>query len=274
MRVSASPQPGVDATPRRRFSVSRWTILVVSLTVAAWLFSVLVMGSMDEGPWTPLHGLPMFLVSWVVMLTAMMLPSELNYIGAFASVTRARGLASTTRLRRMGSFIGGYGVAWIAYGALAFMLDRGARLASPAFLRWDEWGAYLAGAVLIAAGFYQISSLKHACLSGCRSPLSFFGRHWREGNRGALVMGFRHGLVCVGCCWGLMAVMFAVGAMSLTWMAILTVFMFSEKIFPGGHRLAIPIAAFLWIMGFWIVVAPATAPLLKLPLLAGGAVCG
>jgi predicted metal-binding membrane protein len=116
------------------------------------------------------------------------------------------------------------------------------------------------------AGLYQVSALKHSCLNHCRSPLSFFARHWRQGRQGAVRMGLRHGLVCVGCCWALTAVMFAMGIMSLTWMALLTLFMFVEKVAPRGHALTIPIACFLWTMGLWIAVSPETAPLLKDPI--------
>lgn len=164
-------------------------------------------------------------------------------------------------------FVAGYAVAWVAYGLVAFLLDLVVRVVSPDAISWNRAGPLLAGAVLIGAGFYQVSSLKHACLKGCRSPLSFFARYWRGGNFGAVAMGTRHGFVCVGCCWALMAVMFAVGAMSVTWMVLLTLFMFAEKVLPKGHRLAIPIAVFLWGMGLWIALSPETAPLLKDPMM-------
>jgi len=257
-------------TMGKRLSFSRWTIAVVTISIAAWLGTLVFMGGMDEGPGTPLHGLPVFLAGWIVMLTAMMLPSELNYIGAFAGMLKGRGTAAPERTKLVVSFISGYGFAWIAYGLIAYFLDALVRAVSPGFIAWNRGGPYLAGAVLIAAGFFQISSLKHVCLTGCRSPLSFFAIHWRAGNKGAVEMGFRHGLVCVGCCWAMMGVMFAVGAMSLTWMALLTLFMFAEKVTPKGQKLAVPIACFLWVMGLWIAVSPDTAPLLKDPMLFAG----
>jgi predicted metal-binding membrane protein len=225
------------------------------------------MGGMDEGPGTPLHNLPVFLAGWVVMLTAMMLPSELNYIAAFAAVLRSRDRASAARPSVMTSFVAGYGIAWVAYGLGAYLLDLAIRAVSPEMIAWNRAGPSLAGSVLIIAGLFQVSSLKQVCLTGCRTPLSFFARYWREGNFGAVTMGFRHGLVCVGCCWALMAVMFAVGAMSLTWMALLTLFMFAEKVLPKGQKLAIPIASFLCVTGIWIAVSPGTAPLLKDPMM-------
>ncbi|MFY1667707.1 DUF2182 domain-containing protein [Pseudomonas sp. Pseu.R1] len=253
-----------------RPSVSGWSMIIVALSIAAWLGTLMFMGGMDEGPGTPLHRLPVFLVGWVVMLTAMMLPSELNYIGALVGMLRGRGVAPAIRVRRVLGFIGGYGMAWLVYGLIAFTLDGLVRFVNPDVIHWNRAGPWLAGAVLILAGMYQLSTLKHACLKGCRSPFSFFQLHWRAGNGGAVTMGFRHGLVCVGCCWALMAVMFAVGVMSLTWMALLTLFMFAEKVLPNGRRLAMPIAAFLLIMGGWIAVSPDTAPLLQDPLMFEG----
>jgi predicted metal-binding membrane protein len=240
---------------------------VLALSLSAWLCALVLMGGMDEGPGTPLHNLPVFLAGWVVMLTAMMLPSELNYIAAFGAVLRSRDRASTARPSVMTSFVAGYGIAWVAYGLGAYLLDLAIRAVSPEMIAWNRAGPSLAGSVLIIAGLFQVSPLKQVCLTGCRTPLSFFARYWREGNFGAVTMGFRHGLVCVGCCWALMAVMFAVGAMSLTWMALLTLFMFAEKVLPKGQKLATPIASFLCVMGIWIAVSPGTAPLLKDPMM-------
>lgn len=250
-----------------------WTIAIVGLSAAAWLAMLVSMAGMDEGPGTPLHDLPTFLIGWVVMLTAMMLPSELNYIAAFGVLLTGRGKPLGERRRRIRSFMTGYGVAWLAYGLLAYGLDFAVRAVGAEWVSWNRTGPYLAGSALIIAGAYQFSTLKHACLAGCRSPLSFFSRYWREGNTGAAAMGFRHGLVCVGCCWALMAVMFVVGIMSFSWMALLTVFMFAEKMFPHGGRLSTPIAIFLGVMGVWTIVSPDTAPLLQHPFLYRAVFC-
>jgi len=247
----------------RGLSVPSWTSIVVAVSVAAWLGLLMFMADMDEGPGTPLGTLPVFVTGWVIMLTAMMLPSELNYVGALAVLLRGRAGTLAWRSRVMGLFILGYGVAWLAYGLAAFLLDAAIRAINPEVIVWDRVGPYLAGSVLILAGLYQVSSLKHVCLKGCRSPLSFFARYWRDGDLGAIALGTRHGLVCVGCCWALMAVMFVVGTMSLAWMALLTLFMFAEKVFPKGQKLALPIACFLWAMGIWIAMSPETAPLLN-----------
>lgn len=269
MRSALAVSRSAVAALGRGSPSSGWTMVVVALGAAAWLAMLVLMGGMDQGPGTPLHELPVFLVGWIVMLTAMMLPSELNYVGAFGLLLKGRGKPAAERRRRVQSFIAGYFVAWVGYGLVAYLLDSAVRALNLEMAAWYRDGPYLAGAVLIGAGLYQVSPLKHACLKGCRSPLSFFARYWRDGDLGAVRMGVRHGLVCVGCCWALMAVMFAVGAMSLTWMALLTVFMFAEKVLPHGRKLTLLIAGFLWIMGIWIAVSPTTAPLLKDPLIFG-----
>jgi predicted metal-binding membrane protein len=251
----------------KQMSVTGWTITIVALSVAAWLATLVLMGGMDEGPGTSLHRFPVFLAGWILMLTAMMLPSELNYVSAFYGMLRARGAGSKERTARVSSFLSGYGIAWVIYGLGAFVLDAVVRAVKPEILAWDRYGPQFAGAVLVVAGLFQLTELKHVCLKGCRSPLSFFAQYWRSGNKGAVAMGIRHGIDCVGCCWAMMGVMFAVGAMSLTWMTLLTFFMFAEKVFPKGEKLSYPIAIFFVVMGVWIGVSPSTAPMLKNPML-------
>jgi predicted metal-binding membrane protein len=257
-RSAVTTLGGGSATPG-------WTIVVVGLAIAAWVSMLATNAGMDQGPGTPLHNLPMFLTAWVVMLTAMMLPSELNYIGAYGILLRGRGTGAGERHRRIWSFILGYGVAWLAYGLAAYFLDSVLRAVGVRWIMWKSTGPYLVASTLVLAAAYQLSPLKHACLKGCRSPLSFFSRYWRQGDSGAVSMGLRHGMVCVGCCWALMAVMFAVGAMSLPWMAALTLFMFAEKMLPIGRALTVPIACVLVSAGIWIAASPSTAPLIKLP---------
>ncbi len=246
---------------------------MLSTSLLAWLVALLVMADMDQGPGTPLHSLPLFLVGWVLMLTAMMLPSELTYVGAFAALVRENSTGATVRLQTVACFIVGYVLAWLVYGLIAYVLDYAVRSAALDFIAWYRAGPLMAASVLFVAGLYQVSALKHSCLNHCRSPLSFFARHWHPGRQGAIWMGLRHGFVCVGCCWALMAVMFAMGIMSLTWMALLTLCMFVEKVVPRGHALAIPIACFLWTMGLWVAVSPETAPLLRDPILFGAVIC-
>lgn len=276
MNISLSPRSAMIALGRF-VPVWGWWVFIVALSLLAWLLVLLFMADMDQGPGTRLHELPLFLAGWVLMLTAMMLPSELTYIGAFSSLLAAREREHTgdrsARVWTVLCFIAGYGLAWLGYGLIAYLLDAAIRQADLGIVSWSRSGPLLAGSALIVAGIYQVSPLKRVCLTHCRSPLAFFARHWRQGRLGATALGVRHGAVCVGCCWALMAVMFVVGAMNLTWMALLTVLMFAEKLIPQGQRLAMPTACLLWAMGLWIALSPETAPLLKDPLVFGSSIC-
>jgi predicted metal-binding membrane protein len=173
-----------------------------------------------------------FLASWQVMVAAMMLPSSLPLVRMFATASaRAPGAGPA-----MAAFLGGYALVWTGFGALAFAGDLGlhsAVNASP-FLEEHEW--VIGGSVLALAGLFQFTPLKDACLDACRHPASFMLRHYRRGAAGGFSLGARHGLFCVGCCWALMLVMFALGAASLVWMALLTALMVHEKTRPLGAR--------------------------------------
>jgi predicted metal-binding membrane protein len=153
-------------------------------------------------------------------------------------------------------FILGYFAAWTAFGLAAYLVDHCIRLLDLESLAWDRGGPIVAGGAVVAAGLYQLTPFKGVCLTHCRSPLDFFLASWREGRGGALRMGLHHGLYCVGCCWGLMLVLFAVGVMSLFWMALIAVLIFAEKVFRVGPRLA-PVSGIILIaLGLWIAAAP------------------
>ena len=136
----------------------------------------------------------------------------------------------------------------------------------PGFLAWDRQGPIIAGMAVVAAGVYQLTPLKRVCLRHCRSPLHFVLHRWREGRLGALRMGLEHGAWCVGCCWGLMLILFALGVMSLTWMVIVAGLVFAEKVLPFGARLPRVLAVCLIALGVWIAVAPASVPGLTQPM--------
>lgn len=268
------PLPSRPAT--RAPAWQRWA-WVLATCLAAWLVLLLFMADMDHGPGGALHELPFFVAGWVLMLVAMMLPSELTYIGAFCSMLAARNRDGVVPARTVLCFVGGYGIAWLAYGVILGLTASlsGAAIRHVGFgaIAGSSAGPALAGAVLVVAGAYQVSPLKQACLTHCRSPLAFFARHWQAGRAGAVAMGIRHGLVCVGCCWALMAVMFVVGTMNLTWMALLTLLMFAEKVLPQGQRLVLPTACFLVAMGLRVALYPQTAPLPGGPLVFGASIC-
>ena len=139
----------------------------------------------------------------------------------------------------------GYLIAWTAFGLVAYALFRLVRGLDPSFLAWDRAGPEVAGAAIALAGVYQLTPLKRVCLRHCRTPLSFLMHHWHGGSLGAVRMGIVHGGWCVGCCWALMVVLFAVGVMSITWMVVVAAIVFAEKVLPAGERVAQALAVAL-----------------------------
>jgi len=192
--------------------------------------------AMHAAPWDASF-LATSVAMWSVMMVAMMLPSATPMILAFTRVHCQRA-ASGAAAVPSALFVSGYVLVWIAWSILAALAQSALQagdLLDPVTLRSGP----LAGSVLLlAAGLFQWSPLKEACLAKCRSPLSLLLTEWREGARGALVMGLRHGAFCAGCCWALMMLMFVGGVMSLAWMGALAIYMLAEKIVPHGRLLS------------------------------------
>jgi predicted metal-binding membrane protein len=161
-------------------------------------------------------------------------------------------------------FVVGYLLAWAGYGLAAYGVFRVIRAESPSFLAWNEQGPWVAGGALAVAGLYQLTPLKSACLRHCRSPLHFLLRG-RPGTLGALVMGVEHGSICIGCCIGLMLALFALGVMSLVWMAVVAVAILIEKALPGGEAFARLLAVVLVALGIWVAASPGSVPGLTQP---------
>jgi predicted metal-binding membrane protein len=218
--------------------------LLLAAALVAWIVTVQRMRGMDGGPGTDLGGLGWFLGIWVTMTAAMMLPSAAPMVLTYAHFSRSR---------RAGAFVAGYLVAWTLYGLAAYGIYR---LLAAGRLGWQGGGEYVAGAAIAAAGLYQLTPLKEACLRRCRGPLGYLVRGWREGPAGALRMGAEHGLVCVGCCWGLMLALFAVGVMSLFWSALVAAAIFAEKVLPRGERTARLLAPGLLVLAVVVMLAP------------------
>ena len=198
------------------------------------------------------------------MMAAMMLPSAAPMVLLFARVAterRRRGLdVVSTPI-----FVAGYVGVWTLYGLAAYGLYRAIVAAGTGFLAWDRAGPYVVGVAIAAAGVYELTPLKNVCLRHCRTPLHFVLGGWRPGRLGALRMGAVHGAYCVGCCWGLMIVLFAVGVMSLFWMAVVAAAIFVQKLAPRAERLAPAFAAALAALGIWVAAAPASVPGLVQP---------
>jgi predicted metal-binding membrane protein len=226
---------------------SRTLLLLAGLVVVAWAVTVERMQGMDAGPGTDLGGLGWYLGIWVTMTAAMMLPSE------------APTALLVARLKRgvpMLLFLAGYLVVWTAYGLIAYGLFRLVISLEPAWLAWDEGGPYVAGGVIAAAGIYELTPLKQLSLRRCRSP---------HPDGPAFRTGLANGLHCVGCSGGLMAVLFALGVMSLFWMVVVAGVIFAEKVLPHGVRLSRIVAPALVALGVWVAVSPSSVPGLTEP---------
>jgi predicted metal-binding membrane protein len=214
---------------------------------------------MDDGPWTELGTLGWFVGVWVVMMAAMMFPSVAPTVALYSKLTKSRSLA------RPLAFTSGYLLVWSTVGALAFAVAIvGSRLIGDV-LAWDRAGQWVAGGTLIVAAVYELTPLKDVCLGKCRSPLGFLMGAWRDGLRGAVQMGARHGAWCVGCCWALMASLFALGVMSLAWMAFIAGVIAVEKLLPWRRSATWGTAAVLFTLGVLLLVAPEAIPGLTIP---------
>ena len=191
-------------------------------------------------------------VMWAVMMVAMMIPSAAPMILTYSRVNR-RHHEQRSPFLATGVFLAGYLVVWTAFSAVAtfaqWELNRAALL-SPMMVSNSP---LLGGMLLIGAGVFQFTPLKRACLAHCRSPLGFFMTEWREGTRGAFLMGIRHGTFCVGCCWLLMALLFVAGVMNLLWVAAIAGYVLIEKIVPAGHWVTRAIGVCVIVGGVWMV---------------------
>lgn len=242
----------------------RQSALLLGAALAAWIVTVERMSGMDMGPGTNLGGLGWFVGIWVTMMAAMMLPSVAPMVLLFDRV-------SSERARRGQSYVptwifaATYFAVWTAYGLGAFVLYRGVRALDLGVLHWNRGGPYVAGTLIALAGLYELTPLKSVCLRHCRTPLHFVLGNWRLGVRGAIRMGVEHGAYCVGCCWGLMLVLFALGVMSLFWMAVVAALIFAQKVLPYGDRLTRVFAVAFVAFGVWVAVSPGSVPGLKQP---------
>ena len=200
-----------------------------------------------------------FLGVWVVMMAAMMFPSVAPTVALYSKLKHTRALGAPLL------FASGYLLVWSAVGLLAYALARiGGRLFGDV-LAWDSAGRWVAGATLLVAAAYELTPLKDVCLGKCRTPLGFLLGSWRDGLSGAMQMGARHGAWCVGCCWALMASLFALGVMSVVWMAVVAGLIAFEKLIPSRRVATYGTAALLLVLGVLMLVAPDVIPALTIP---------
>ncbi len=247
------------AFKRERALVAAGLALIVALAWAYLARLALQMGAMAAEvampqirPWSA-GDLLLMLVMWVVMMVAMMVPSAAPMMLMFATVHRRRREQGSPYLPT-GVFLLRYVAVWSAFSALATAAQWGlqsAALVSPMIVTTAPW---LGAVLLAAAGLFQWMPLKDACLAKCRSPMGFILTQWREGTRGAFVMGVRHGAFCTGCCWALMALLFVGGVMNLLWVGALSVFVLAEKVLPGGQWLGRAGGLLLIAWGGWVAI--------------------
>jgi predicted metal-binding membrane protein len=200
-----------------------------------------------------------FVTVWTTMMVAMMLPAAVPMILIFAAAQarRDRHVAVPTWI-----FVAGYVLVWATAGLGAYVLDQAFTdlLSSHRSTAGVSWAPIALGITLILAGLYQFTPLKHVCLRQCRSPWGFVAQYWREGRTGAVNMGVRHGLYCLGCCCALFAVLTAVGMMSVAWMVSLTLVVFAEKVFPFGVRISAAVGLALVALGLLIAAGALQLP--------------
>jgi predicted metal-binding membrane protein len=258
-----SPSPVPAPSRRDRALIASCIVLITAL---AWAYLVhlnrhmrvpiegdtmmAAMGMVMNQPWGA-GDLLLTFVMWAVMMVGMMAVPALPVLLLFAGVHAQR--VDRGVVPAVPSFGLGYLIAWLGFCACAtaaqWALHEGALL-SPTMATSST---SVAGVILITAGAYQLTPLKTGCLSRCQSPLGFLMSNWRDGPSGAFLMGFRHGIFCLGCCWALMAVLFVVGVMNLAWVGVLTLFILAEKIGPTGARVSRAGGAILIALGAVLV---------------------
>jgi predicted metal-binding membrane protein len=233
--------------------------LLLALAAIAWFSTVDRMAGMDAGPGTGLGALGWFLGVWVVMMAAMMFPSLTPTVALYARMTSRRWPA------RPLLFATGYLLVWGAAGVGAYGLFELGRSLFGADLAWSAGGRWFAAGVLAVAALYELTPLKDVCLAKCRSPLGFLLGTWRDGRIGALEMGSRHAAWCLGCCWALMATLFALGVMSLTWTAFVAALIALEKTVPWRRVVTWSTAAILLALAIALILTPHAIPGLVVP---------
>jgi predicted metal-binding membrane protein len=235
--------------------------LLLALALVAWLVTDNRMGGMESAPGMDLGGLGFYITVWVAMMAAMMFPSVAPTVLMYDRLRtghRARGKGAAPDATVL--FVAGYLCVWTGAGLGAYGVIELVRAIDPAFLAWNEAGPYVTGGVIVAAALYQLTRLKQACFLKCRSPMMFLAERWRHGRRGGLELGLRHGAWCLGCCWALMAALFALGVMSLGWMALIAAFIAGEKLLPWPAAARRTIAVLLLALGLGVAFVPTDVP--------------
>ncbi len=262
----------MDPTPALETLLKRDRLIILAglcgLTALAWGYMVreasamtltgvcccagMKMSGPDMNAWSPSSLIPLFLM-WAEMMVAMMLPSAAPMILTFSTVNRKR-REQEQPFVPTGVFVLGYLAVWTVFSALAALAQWALHATALLSPMMASTSPFFGGALLIAAGVFQWTPMKHACLRHCRSPLSFLMTDWREGKSGALRMGLKHGAYCTGCCWFLMALLFVAGVMNMWWVAIIAGFVLLEKVAPKGMWIGRIAGALLIAWGAWMML--------------------
>ena len=239
---------------------------IFGIAALAWAYTVYVAWAMENtmtsigkgvfmpqtSPWGAIEFVLMF-VMWTMMMVAMMVPTAAPMILVFATISRRR-QEQKRPFVPTGIFLAGYVVIWSAFSLLATLVNWGLHRGGLLSSMMGHATPVVGGLLLIAAGIFQWSRLKYVCLAHCRSPIGFLMSEWQEGVKGSLIMGMRHGMFCLGCCWVLMTLLFVLGVMNLLWIAALAVFVLIEKVAPAGHWVGRFTGLLLVLWGAWTIV--------------------
>jgi predicted metal-binding membrane protein len=263
------PEPGLRA-PAVLVRGERLVIgaCLLGLTLLSCLYLVLLADAMDAmngdgrasaymwlmpmGRWGPAE-LVLCCVMWIVMMVAMMVPSAAPVLFAFHALSRSRPGADPVGARFVAFFLG-YLLVWFAFSVLATGAQWWLHEAALVTDTMVSSSRTLDALLLVSAGIYQFVPMKSVCLSKCRAPMGFLLTEWRDGTTGALVMGLRHGAFCVGCCWGLMVLLFVGGTMNLLWIGVLAAAVLIEKALPFGGAAAKAFGLAMIAAGLWLAV--------------------
>jgi predicted metal-binding membrane protein len=262
---AAAVNPGLPGLSPLGWGQLALICVLLVLAAIGWAVTGDRMSGMDAGPGTDPGSVGFYIGVWVVMMAAMMFPSIAPMVLAYRRVHSRRRELGRDRPGATALFVGGYLISWTAFGLAAYALVATMRSLSIDALSWNEGGRYVAGAVVVAAAVYQLTPAKDACLTKCRSPLDFVLGYWRPDYSGALRMGIEHGAWCVGCCWALMAALFALGVMSVGWMAFVAALIALEKLLPWKAIANRGIATLLLSLGLAVAFVPGQVPGLTLP---------
>jgi predicted metal-binding membrane protein len=262
-RLNTSPAP---ATLPPAIAGPRNAILIALLSLAAvgWVVFLTQPGTSDmamdgmamedmEPDLTMGGSWPLFLGMWVAMMVAMMFPAAAPMILMYGRMRRSDPPS-------VALFTSAYIVLWFAFGVLAYLVSAAVESAADS----SEWVAMnwgrAGGALLVLAGLYQLTAIKDACLKHCRTPLAFVMTSWRDGRAGAVRMGLRHGVYCVGCCWLIFLILIPLGVMNVAAMVAVAALVFAEKVLPGAKTVGLVAAAALLVYGVAVMVEPDLLP--------------